>query len=307
MENINRRRFLQVSAAAGAAGLMSSLPAAPAASAGKPFRLGIIIGVAKDPEAALKRVHEFGVPTCQAGTDDFSDRVYNALKAASEKYGIEISAINTSGGRPNSYTFYEGPLTICVVPPKYRQQRVDNYKRASDFAKRLGVPALHSHFGFIPENPNDPEYQGVVGALRDVATHVKGNGQIVLMETGQETPITMLRAITDAGVDNLLVNLDCANLILYGKGNPLDALDVLGHLVRGTHAKDGLFPTDPRKLGEEVPIGKGKANFPKLIPRLHELGYTGPLTIEREISGPQQLEDIKMEKLYLEKLVAKLG
>jgi sugar phosphate isomerase/epimerase len=307
MENINRRRFLQVSAAAGAAGLMSSLPAAPAASAGKPFRLGIIIGVAKDPEAALKRVHEFGVPTCQAGTDDFSDRVYNALKAASEKYGIEISAINTSGGRPNSYTFYEGPLTIGVVPPKYRQQRVDNYKRASDFAKRLGVPALHSHFGFIPENPNDPEYQGVVGALRDVATHVKGNGQIVLMETGQETPITMLRAITDAGVDNLLVNLDCANLILYGKGNPLDALDVLGHLVRGTHAKDGLFPTDPRKLGEEVPIGKGKANFPKLIPRLHELGYTGPLTIEREISGPQQLEDIKMEKLYLEKLVAKLG
>ena len=169
------------------------------------------------------------------------------------------------------------------------------------------MPALHSHFGFIPENPNDPEYEGVVGALREVATHVKGNGQIVLMETGQETPITMLRAITDAGVDNLFVNLDCANLILYGKGNPLDALDVIGHLVRGTHAKDGLFPTNPRKLGEEVPIGKGKANFPKLIPRLKELGYTGPLTIEREISGPQQFEDIKREKVYLEKLVAELG
>ena len=307
MENINRRRFLQVSAAAGAAGLMSGIPAASATSAGKPFRLGIIIGVAKDPEASLKRVHDFGVPTCQAGTDDFSDRVYDALKGAAEKYGIEISAINTSGGRPNSYTFYEGPLTIGVVPPKYRQQRVDNYKRASDFAKRLEVPALHSHFGFIPENPNDPDYEGTVGALREVATHIKGNGQIVLMETGQETPITMLRAITDAGVDNLMVNLDCANLILYGKGNPLDALDVLGHLVRGTHAKDGLFPTDPKKLGEEVPIGKGKANFPKLIPRLHELGYIGPLTIEREISGPRQLEDIKMEKLYLEKLVAKLG
>jgi L-ribulose-5-phosphate 3-epimerase len=117
----------------------------------------------------------------------------------------------------------------------------------------------------------------------------------------------MLRAITDAGVDNQFVNLDCANLILYGKGNPLDALDVIGHLVRGTHAKDGLFPTNPRELGEEVPIGKGKANFPKLIPRLKELGYTGPLTIEREISGPQQFEDIKMEKVYLEKLVAKLG
>jgi sugar phosphate isomerase/epimerase len=233
--------------------------------------------------------------------------VYNALKAAMDKYSIEVTAINTSGGPPNSYTFYEGPATIGVVPPKYRQQRIDNYKRASDFAKRLGVLALHSHFGFIPEDPNDPNYQGVVGALRNVAEHVKGNGQIVLMETGQETPITMLRAITDTHVDNMFVNLDCANLILYGKGNPLDALDVVGHLVRGTHAKDGLFPTNPKELGREVPIGEGKANFPKLIPRLHELGYTGPLTIEREISGPQQLEDIKREKVYLEKLVARLG
>jgi len=306
MENLNRRRFLQVSAAAGA-GLMSGIPAAPAVPAGKPFRLGIIIGVAKDPEAALKRVHDFGVPTCQAGTDDFSDRVGNGLKAASEKYSIEVTAINTSGGPPNEYTFYQGPLTIGVVPVKYRQQRIDNYKRASDFAKRLGIPAVHSHFGFIPEDPNDPNYGAVVGALRDVATHLKGNGQMVLMETGQETPITMLRAITDAGVDNLFVNLDCANLILYGKGNPVDALDVVGHLVRGTHAKDGVFPTNPKELGEEVAIGKGKANFPKLIPRLKELGYPGPLTIEREISGPQQFEDIKMEKLYLEKLVAKLG
>jgi sugar phosphate isomerase/epimerase len=117
----------------------------------------------------------------------------------------------------------------------------------------------------------------------------------------------MLRAITDAGLDNQFVNLDCANLILYGKGNPLDALDVIGHLVRGIHAKDGLFPTNPREIGQEVPIGKGKANFPRLLPRLKELGYTGPLTIEREISGPRQLEDIKLEKAYLEKLVAGMG
>jgi sugar phosphate isomerase/epimerase len=307
MENLDRRRFLQLSAAAaGAAGLASRVSAAPAATPGKPFRLGIIIGVAKDPEAALARVRDFGVPTCQAGTDDFSDRVANGLKAASEKYGIEVTAINTSGGPPNFYTFYEGPGSIGVVPPKYRQQRIDNYKRASDFAKRLGVSALHSHFGFIPEDPNDSNYPGVVAALRNVAEHVKGNGQIVLMETGQETPVTLLRAITDTHMDNVFVNLDCANLILYGKGNPLDALDVVGRLVRGTHAKDGLFPTNPKELGKEVPIGEGKANFPRLIPRLKELGYTGPLTIEREISGPQQLADIRKEKVYLENLVAKL-
>lgn len=300
MENINRRRFLQVSVAASAAGLV---PGIPAAAAQPRMRLGIIIGVERDADAALKRVHDFGVPTCQAATDDYSDRVYSALKAAIDKYGIEVTAINSSGGPPNVYDFYHGPQTIGVVPKKYRQQRIDNFKRASDFAKKLGVPAFHTHYGFIPENPNDPEYQGVVDALRQVATHIKGNGQMMLYETGQESPITMLRAITDVGLDNQFANLDTANLILYGKGNPLDALDVIGKLVRGVHAKDGLFPTDPKKLGEEVAIGKGKANFPALIPRLKELGYTGPLTIEREISGPKQLEDIKKEKAYLEKLI----
>ena len=300
MEDFSRRRFLQVSAAASAAGMVGSIQAAPA---DQRMRLGLIVGVERDADKALKLVHDLGIPTCQAQTDNYSDRVYSSLKAAIEKYGIEVTAINSSGGPPNVYDFFQGPLTIGVVPRKYRRQRIDNFKRASDFAKKLGVLAFHTHYGFIPENPNDPEYPGVVEALREVATHLKGNGQAMLYETGQETPITMLRAITDVGIDNQFANLDTANLILYGKGNPLDALDVLGRLVRGVHAKDGLFPTDPKKLGEEVPIGQGKANFPKLIPRLKELGYRGPLTIEREISGPKQLEDIKKEKVYLEKLL----
>jgi L-ribulose-5-phosphate 3-epimerase len=301
VENLNRRRFLQLSAAVGTTGLVASMPAVPATPR---MRLGIIVGVQEDADKALKSVHDLGIPTCQASTDDFSDRVYNALRAAIKKYGVEVTAINSSGGPPNVYDFYQGPLTIGVVPRKYRRQRVDNFKRASDFAKRLGVPAFHTHFGFIPENPNDPEYPGVVEALREVATHIKANGQIMLYETGQETPVTMLRAITDAGVDNQFVNLDTANLILYGKGNPVDALDVVGKLVRGVHAKDGLFPTHPKQLGEEVPIGQGKANFPKLMARLKELGYTGPITIEREISGPRQIEDIKKSKIYLEKLMS---
>ena len=301
MEKLNRRRFLQVSAAAGAAGLMTGVPAAPA---GARMRLGLIVNVSRDPDKSLKLVHDLGIPTCQAQTDDFSDRVYSGLKDAIAKYGIEVTAINSSGGPPNVYDFYQGPLTIGVVPAKYRRQRIDNLKLASDFAKKLSVPAFHTHYGFIPENPNDPEYHGVVEALREVATHLKANGQMMLYETGQETPITMLRAITDVGLDNQFVNLDTANLILYGKGNPLDALDVVGKLVRGVHAKDGLFPTDPKKLGREVAIGEGKADFPKLIARLKALGYTGAITIEREISGPRQLEDIMKEKTFLEQLIA---
>jgi sugar phosphate isomerase/epimerase len=301
MNRLNRRHFLQVSAAVGAAGFMNGLPAKPSP---KGMRLGLFIGVQKDPDSALKKVRDLGIPTAQVGTDDFSDAMLTRLKSAIDKYGIEVTALNSSGRPPNAYDFYQGPLTIGVVPRQYRRQRIDNFKRASDFAKKLGLPAFHTHFGFIPENPNDPLYKEVVEALREVATHIKANGQMMLYETGQETPVTLLRAIEDVGLDNQFVNLDTANLILYGKGNPLDALDVIGKLVRAIHAKDGLFPTDPKKLGEEVPIGQGKANFPKLIPRLKQLGYDGAVTIEREISGPKQLEDIKKEKAYLERLIA---
>jgi L-ribulose-5-phosphate 3-epimerase len=113
----------------------------------------------------------------------------------------------------------------------------------------------------------------------------------------------LFRAIQDVGLDNVGVNFDAANLILYGKANPVDALEVLGPLVQGVHAKDGLYPTDAKQLGREVPIGQGKVNFPAFIKRLKEVGYRGPLTIEREISGPQQTEDVRAAKAYLEKLV----
>jgi len=301
MNTLDRRDFLKVTAAAGAAGLMSGWAAAPAR---RGMRLGLIIGMGKDPEAALQKVHDLGVPTCQVSTEDFSDAMLEDIRAAVQKFNLEVTALNTSGPGPQIYDFYHGPLTIGLVPRQYRAQRIAHFKQASDFAKKLGIPALHTHFGFIPEDPNDSAYKGVLPALREVATYLKGNEQMMLYETGQETPITLLRAITDVGLENQFINLDTANLILYGKGNPLDALDVIGKLVSGTHAKDGLFPTDPRKIGEEVPIGQGKVDFPRLIARLKNLGYDGPLTIEREISGPRQLEDIRKEKTYLEKLIA---
>jgi sugar phosphate isomerase/epimerase len=123
------------------------------------------------------------------------------------------------------------------------------------------------------------------------------------METGQETPTTMSRMIRDVDLPNLAVGLDTANLILYGKANPVDAVDILGPHVRSIHAKDGRWPTDPSQLGEEVLIGKGLVDFKAVFTKLHRLGYTGAVTIERETSGPQQIEDVRQEKLYLENIL----
>jgi L-ribulose-5-phosphate 3-epimerase len=174
-------------------------------------------------------------------------------------------------------------------------------RQVSDFAKQVGILQVQTHCGFIPEDPNDPLYPQAVEAIRTVAKHCQGNGQDFLMETGQETPITMLRALRDVAMPNLGVGLDTANLILYGKANPVEAINTLGPHIRSVHAKDGLWPTDPDKLGEEVLIGKGAVDFHQVFTKLHHLGYTGVVSIERETSGAQQIADVRQEKLFLER------
>jgi sugar phosphate isomerase/epimerase len=134
---------------------------------------------------------------------------------------------------------------------------------------------------------------------------MKAKKQYFLFETGQETPVTMLRTIQAIGLDNIGINFDTANLILYGKANTLDALDVFGKYVMDTHIKDGFFPTDGMYLGRECRAGDGKANIPTVVKKLiSEYGYEGPFTIEREISGDQQTADIIHAKKLIEDAMA---
>lgn len=227
----------------------------------------------------------------------------DAVNALTKQYGVTISAFWCGWEGPAVWNFYEGPQTLGLVPPAYRDMRVKNLCDGADFAKLLGVQDVVTHMGFIPENPNDPAFLPFCDAVRVVAEHCKQNGQYLLFETGQETPVTMLRCFEQVGTDNLGVNLDTANLILYGKANPVDALDVFGKYIRNLHAKDGLYPTNGHDLGTEMPVGQGKVDFPALFQKLHALGYDGVVTIEREISGEQQTKDIMEAKAYLQAVI----
>ncbi len=290
-----RRSFFQ-SAAAALAWRASARPAAR-------MRLGVVTGISADAASEIRRVHDLGFPTCQVSPRALDGDAASRLRQALDRYGVEATSAICTGPGPEVYDFYKGPLTIGLVPREDRAARIERMKQVSDFAKKAGIGAVQGHCGFIPENPNEPLYGEAVEAIRAVAAYCKQNGQTFRCETGQETPITLVRAIRDTGLDNIGVNFDVANLILYGKANPLDAVDVFGPLILGIHAKDGLYPTDPKKLGEEVPIGKGKVDFPAIIERLKKIGYAGPLTIEREISGEKQTADILASKAYLEKLI----
>jgi L-ribulose-5-phosphate 3-epimerase len=270
------------------------------------MKVGVIIPIADDMDAEFKKVHDLGLPTCQLNGWEqarFTDQTAQQVVAASRKYGVEITAFWCGWEGPAVWDFIDGPLTLGLVPAAFRHDRLKMLIKGADFAHKIGVKDLVTHVGFIPENPNDPEYKSLVAVLRYLALYCRSHGLYFLFETGQETPVTVLRTIEDIGLDNLGVNLDPANLILYGKANPVDALDVIGRYVRGVHAKDGLYPTSGRYLGQEVPLGAGKVNVPALVAKLKAVGYDGALTIEREISGEQQVKDIQMAKSLLEKLI----
>lgn len=221
------------------------------------------------------------------------------LKEMLSEHGVAVSAFWCGWEGPCVWNFYDGPVTLGLVPPEYRRLRIQNLCDGADFAHLLGITDVATHMGFIPENPNDPLFEGFCDAVRDVAEHLKKNGQFLLFETGQETPVAMLRCFERVGCDNLGINLDTANLILYGKANPVDALDVFGAYVRNLHAKDGRYPVNGHDLGQETPVGRGKVDFPALFRKLRELGYDSHVTIEREIDGSRQLRDILDARNYL--------
>lgn len=210
---------------------------------------------------------------------------------------------------PTVWNFVDGPQTIGLVPREWRQSRMEGLKKVMDFAHHLNVKTVTTHMGFMPENPNTIEYREILDCLYELCSYADKYGILFCFETGQETPTTLLRAIQDMkkrGLNNLRINLDPANLLLYGKGNPLDALDVFGQYVVGIHVKDGDYPTDGDNLGKEYKVGTGRVNFEVLIPKLQKLGYQGPLTIEREISGEQQIKDILDTINFLENILENL-
>lgn len=270
-------------------------------------QVGVMAGLpAEGP--VLKYVQDFGLKACQVCC--WNVKLYTAERAKTlaremRSGSVKVTSLWAGWPGPAVWDFLDGPLTLGIVPRRYRKIRVVALKKAADFAKSAGIGAIVTHLGFIPENAKDPLFREVVDTVRDIAIHCRKRGVEFWFETGQETPVTMLRLIESVGTGNLGVNLDPANLILYGRANPIDALDVFGKYVKGIHAKDGVYPTEPMHLGHEVKVGQGKVRFPEFVKRLGEIGYKGAYIIEREISGEQQRKDIAETIGYLERLIAR--
>lgn len=219
----------------------------------KAMEIGVLAMLRKN-EDPFKAIAEFGLKTAQLQnwdmtnlTPECADQVRKYIK----KSGIRLAAFWGGYTGRIVWNSYGGPVTCGLVPRDLRARRVEELKKGAEFAARIGAPALITHCGFIPESPMDPLYAETVNAIYDVAHYCWKLGIGFWFESGQETPLTLLRTIEDISLPNLGVNLDTANLILYGRGNPVDALEVFGPYVRNLHVKDGVFPANSRVLGKE--------------------------------------------------------
>ncbi|MDA1192028.1 MAG: sugar phosphate isomerase/epimerase, partial [Candidatus Poribacteria bacterium] len=195
--------------------------------------------------------------------------------------------------------------TVGYVPAETRAERVEKTYAISEFAKGLGVDAIAAHIGFVPEDHNDPLFGAMVETMRNVADYAAKNGQIYSLETGQETAEGLLEFLKAVDRDNVKINFDPANMILYGTAEPLPALVAVKDYIASVHAKDGKWSDKPGETwGVETPLGEGDVNMEAFVATLKEIGFDGYITIEREISGDKQVEDLRAGVSLLRGLVA---
>ncbi len=275
--------------------------------------IGVFASIDAGLGVDLDVAHELGVPTVQLHAPKKETRTPQHAEqflARLEKLGIRITVV-FGGFEGESYADIPATArTVGLVPPGTRAERTREMKEIADFAKLLGIDAVGLHLGFITHDTTDPIYSQVVDVTREVCDHCKANGQRFHLETGQESAEGLLQFLADVDRDNLFVNFDPANMILYGSGEPIGALRKVGRYVRSVHCKDGKWAEKPgHEWGAEVPLGEGDVGMENFLRTLDEIGYDGPLTIEREIpQEPQrQKEEIGRGIKLLEKLKAKIG
>lgn len=266
-------------------------------SNGDRWPIGVFASVDAGLGVKLEVARDLGVPTIQLHAPAAETRTAeNARKFLErlDEFGIRLTAV-FGGFEGESYADIPTVArTVGLVPPETRAARTQEMKEIADFARKLGCDVVALHLGFVPHDTSAPLYREVLDVTRDVCDHCRANGQNLHLETGQETADALLQFISDVGRDNLFVNFDPANMILYGTGEPIEALRKVGKFVRSVHCKDGTWAGQPgEEWGREVPLGEGDVGMENYLRTLSEIGYAGPLTIEREI--PQEPDRQKAE------------
>ncbi len=256
------------------------------------MEIGVMFWAGGDPLTTVRQVKSFGVRCGQLGIAGDLD-----LKAAAPAWQAALASeqfhLATVFCAYNGESYADIPTvqsTVGFIPPATRAEREARTLELSAFAKAVGSPTIACHIGFVPEDTSHPDYVAVRAMVRRVADAAAANGQDFALETGQEPAKVLLAFLGDVGRPNIRINFDPANMILYGTGDPIEALGVLGPHVISCHAKDGDWPRRevPGALGEEKPLGSGSVGMERFVAKLKEIGFKGTLNVEREGQTPEQ-------------------
>jgi len=273
------------------------------------MEIGVMFWAGNDPYETIRELKSWGVRCGQLGVPgdmplEGAAAVWKQALADENFTVVTVFAAYIGESYADIPTVQQ---TVGFVPPATRAARELRTLAVGDFAAALGVPGIATHIGFVPENQSSEDYIAVREMVRRVCDHAALNGQTFALETGQESAPALLEFLLSADRPNLRINFDPANMILYGTGDPIDALDLLAPYVITVHCKDGDWP--PRgisgALGNEQPLGEGSVGMERFIAKLEEIGYKGPLTIEREASDPvRRRRDIATGAELLRRLTA---
>lgn len=273
-----------------------------------PWSLGVFTSIDAGLGVHLEVARDLKIPSIQLHTPHATGRTPEAAESFLRKletYDIELTCVF---GGFDGESYADIPTvekTVGLVPLATRSARLVEMKEISDFARLLGCGAIGLHIGVVPHNTQSREYADIVEVTRQLCDHAMHNEQTLNLETGQESADALLQFIGDTKRENLYINFDPANMILYGMGEPIPALRKVGSRVRSIHCKDATWSDQPGVTwGAEVPLGKGQVDMRAYLIALKEIGYFGPLTIEREI--PQDRDRQRAEILHATELLTQL-
>jgi sugar phosphate isomerase/epimerase len=262
----------------------------------KPMEVGVMFWAERDQ---LPEIKSLGVRCGQLGIPGGMALDQEAARSWKSALDREKFALVTVFAAYNGESYADIPTvqrTVGFIPRETRKDRVARTKEISDFAAALGVPAIACHIGFVPEDPNDADYKEVRDAVRDICDHAARHGQNFALETGQEPAQVLLSFFKDVNRPNLRINFDPANMILYGTGDPIEALRLLAPHVVSVHCKDGDWPPKDISgaLGTERPLGRGQVGIERFVAALREIGFQSSLNIEREAENQdERIRDIR--------------
>lgn len=193
-------------------------------------------------------------------------------------------------------------VTGGIVPDSTWEQNRANAEVTAHNAARLGLNLVMFHAGFLPHDPDDPNYAKLIGRVREVAQIFAAQGITLGCETGQEKAPHLLSFLEHLNEPNVAVNFDPANMLLYNNGDPIQALRTVGRFVKSVHLKDARVTKVPGTWGEEVVLGTGEVDWNSFFEALAWVQFPGWLCFERE-AGTTRVEDIRAGRLFVEKLL----